>query len=1001
MKLLYFLCAAMSIIACVAEAVNSTDYIQMLKNKGVEIIKDLAAGRTNDAMLAPPSLTGEQQKGFMEMVRSFGLEQLVFDKFAPEVIHGHSPGDIEAGTGFGGRSAADLRNKAQKKWEMSVDNWAGFADKAFKHRKLQAKTLLELNKGTRGLLHAMYDIDQSTTLPSGLDARTAVGILVHDNIEALRQQASPYKKSQSPKAQSKALKSLRSRQQHAAVIIRGILEEIPEALELLNDDLVDIIGRNEIQRGDGYFMKTYAGHHLNGSKNETSIIQRIAALYQDLQHEPAEERQARHAKSMDALLLALSAPDESSTQGNETAEQMVKQWVWTDLPQPSSRHRNSTTVMPSTMSILTLTSPVAVLVPDYTTYTISPLPSIAPHDIAGPGIFQPPFPNSTFRAFKSTPSAILAVASTRNASMSSGPMVSAVAIGHDTTSLTRESFSKIVDAANNASGATPSFPFNRSSLSSARVSGSRAIIPIPIPASKDKQPDYVIHRGQQHRDGVAKEQGKEQKKRKSRDLGLIIGLPLGGATAAVAMMEWGVTKPIAEVLRISHHLALDGMDLIHRASKLLKYARTGHGDALLMTEIFGMVANEFAMDGVFDVVSNTANIAGSTADLAGSTADLAASVVDHGIQVGEAYLEFVPTGLKIASGVFQRAFNWLSSILLGKGTGGRLVEESLAQIGKEHSTSRGLAEHWLHNLYEVTDGVPTRLEEIAEQARQLDNIHFDDAVRKARWIKHRDEWAEEGVPLEWTLMNEDSQVSIDPEMYGLQAPAWEGHLFSWLTRPERYMEPWEDRLRWYNKYFEEPGPHVMHPNSDVSSFDLNAEPKPVADQGKSPSEGRPDTPNGSNSAGPTGQGSRPEPTQAPQKPDPTQRMGPNQDDNMTGGSEHTRIDDTADSPAVTPIAAPIQKTSSSQGSSMVSGKNSAQWKVIAASSTSTFGRKEPQITTSSENSTTSATVNSAPVGHDLGAAKTWIDETTVTTTATSSAWVSRDFGPASRDVSAG
>lgn len=124
-----------------------------------------------------------------------------------------------------------------------MDNWVGFAEKDFTHRKFQQKPLLEFTKGTQNILHAMYNIDHSTTLPVGLDVRKAVGILVYDNIESPRMQASPYKPMQLLKVQSSILQGLWSRQKHAAAIVRGIFEEVPEAQELLNGDMIDIIGR--------------------------------------------------------------------------------------------------------------------------------------------------------------------------------------------------------------------------------------------------------------------------------------------------------------------------------------------------------------------------------------------------------------------------------------------------------------------------------------------------------------------------------------------------------------------------------------------------------------------------------------------------------------------------------------------------------------------------------------------------------------------------------------
>lgn len=195
-----------------------------------------------------------------------------------------------------------------------MDNWVGFTEKAFTHRKFQQQPLLEFTKGIQKILHAIFDIDRSTTFPAGLDVRKAVGILVYDNIESLRMQASPYKPMQLLKVQSNILQGLWSRQKHVAAIVRGIFEEVPEAQEPLNGDMIGIIGRNEKEHGKGYFMKHYANNKPDKTekKENEEIIKNIAKLYQNQQKNSEEKRKKRHAKLMDVLLVALSAPDEPS-----------------------------------------------------------------------------------------------------------------------------------------------------------------------------------------------------------------------------------------------------------------------------------------------------------------------------------------------------------------------------------------------------------------------------------------------------------------------------------------------------------------------------------------------------------------------------------------------------------------------------------------------------------------------------------------------------------------
>ncbi|KAE9968310.1 hypothetical protein EG328_007653 [Venturia inaequalis] len=841
MKLVHLLYGAMSITACLAQADIEAETEQIVKNKAMEIISDLEAGRSNPAQSLPPYLTDEEQKGFMEMVQAFGLEQLAFDRFGQEIIHGPQPAMTDEEVED--EDAARIQDEAQKKWEKSVDNWAGYAAKAFDHRKLQRKTLLELNNGTQKILNAMYDIDHSTLLPVGLDERKAVGILVHENIESLRMQASPYKPRQAFDTRNSTLESLRSRQQHVVAVIRGIFEEIPQSRELLNDDMIEIIGRNEKEHGNDYFMKHYVTNKPDQAEKREGerLVERITSLYQDQQKEPEALRERRHAELIDALLAALSAPDEPSSPS--VTVQLAKRSTTTTLP-PKSPH----------IQIITITAPTPM---STTTLTVDPTPSVASFS------FNTRAP--TNGTGENTSTIIVTVAD-----------ISTVTVTAKSSSST-ESVGTITPTP-----MTTSTPSN-----STHPFEPMTIIPVPPSAGQVERPE---HSPEQSKD----EEKKKKKKKKSKELGLAIGLPLSGAAASVAAAAWVATKTGPKMLRVSSNMARAGTEMIHRTNQLVKGVKTGIEKSLKLTEKFGRAAeaamNEFAIDGSVDIMIYI-----------GQTASR-----DAGLEMGDSAANFVSKANEVSSGIGTWIKNWIINILRGKGIGhrlreGRLKENDLKRLKEyekypsvqEHPTTEphqpGTVEDWLwykikesifqaspqvtgngyykpdpppmgirRPAYELAQTYETKL---AERIEEIDRFHFDDTVRNDHWDRDREENYDSQDDEEYSYPEDDSQAPNDPEKYGNEAVEWEIPFAEWMRDPERNQKPWKDRLRDYKRQFGDPGPNALRPTP-------------------------PNAPNGPSSINaPSGQESRPQPTEPPHTTDATQFNAPVGSNTKTGGSE--------------------------------------------------------------------------------------------------------------------
>ncbi|KAE9971574.1 hypothetical protein BLS_004394 [Venturia inaequalis] len=595
-------------------------------------------------------------------------------------------------------------------------------------------------------------------------------------------------------------------------------------------------------------------------------------------------RERRHAELIDALLAALSAPDEPSSPG--VTVQLAKRSNTTTIP-PKSTH----------IQIITITAPTPM---STTTLTVEPTPSVASFsfntraptsgspDIQIVTITAPTPISTTTLTVDSTPSVASFPFNTRAPTNGTGENTSTIietVADISTVTVTAKSSS----STESVGTITPTPMTTSTPSNSTHPFEPMTIIPVPPSAGQVERPEHSPEKSKD-------EEKKKKKKKKSKELGLAIGLPLSGAAASVAAAAWVATNPGPKMLRVSSNMARAGTEMIHRTNQLVKGVKTGIEKSLKLTEKFGRAAeaamNEFAIDGSFGV------------DFMLYMAQTASR--EAGLEMGDSAANVVSKANEVASDIVTWIKNWIINILRGKGIGHRLREWRLKENDlirlkeyekypsvQEHPTTEphqpGTVEDWLWykikesifhprpevrgngyyrpasppmglrmQAYELAQTYETKL---AERIEEIDRFHFDDTVRNDHWDRDREENYDSQDDEEYSYPEDDSQAPNDPEEYGNEAVEWEIPFAEWMRDPERNQKPWKDRLRDYKRQFGDPGPNASQPTP-------------------------PNAPNGPSSINaPSGQESRPQPTEPPHTTDATQFNAPVGGKTKTGGSE--------------------------------------------------------------------------------------------------------------------
>ncbi|TID18958.1 gb [Venturia nashicola] len=340
---LFLINGALCIMFCAA-----ADHNQLIQEKGQAIWQDLKVGKVAPNP-APPVLTQEGRKYAAKVMGSYAEEANTFKALESALIHGELD---------------------QKRWVNTVDQWVHDFEDALHSRKLPSlrkPAISDLISTTKKVLHAINEIDgtgQNST--SGLDVRQSVGILLSDLIESLRVEVSPFAPEQKSSAAKANMDNLRQRQLEMVTIIRGLLERIPAASSLLDDAVVEIVGRNEKERGKKYFMKHYAPNTMDGPSKKN--IKHINGLYKGQQEKSLDNREKRYLALMNTLLNSLK----------QSAQNVPGQYhtgIAPDLSHPAVPSMGSPKVAKPSVSVLQTES--ALIASEMSTTNISNATALA------------------------------------------------------------------------------------------------------------------------------------------------------------------------------------------------------------------------------------------------------------------------------------------------------------------------------------------------------------------------------------------------------------------------------------------------------------------------------------------------------------------------------------------------------------------------------------------------------------------------------------------------
>ncbi|QDS77343.1 hypothetical protein FKW77_005234 [Venturia effusa] len=276
----------LSISAICINICSAADYKKLVQDKSKAIWNDIQAGKISQNP-ASPLLTKTGKEYVFNVVRAQYKEEVAFNKLESVLLN---------------------RQEDRKNWDREVDEWAQQFEATIQPRKLlssQKAAFTDLISTTKKVLHVINYINGTTQAPtSGLNSRQSVGILFHDFVEAMRLAASPWVEKETPRAQKETMEHTRTRQVEVLSILRGIFGQIPEAYPLLDEAVIEIVGRNEKERGKDYFMNFYAPNNTDeSSKNQ---IKHIVELYRRQQKRALKDRETEYVERMDALLVRLS-----------------------------------------------------------------------------------------------------------------------------------------------------------------------------------------------------------------------------------------------------------------------------------------------------------------------------------------------------------------------------------------------------------------------------------------------------------------------------------------------------------------------------------------------------------------------------------------------------------------------------------------------------------------------------------------------------------------------
>ncbi|TLD29645.1 hypothetical protein E2P81_ATG05939 [Venturia nashicola] len=277
---------------------------EYMQTTGDRIFNNLLNGKIPSPK--PALLMKDEEQKIMKIIDTHDQENKAYAVFSRELIHGRKPPKVSNND-----TAPKDHQYGKQKWLSGVDIYIDSITRALYSHQLiprDREMYTKFINTVENTLKPVYDVDEDIMLSSGLDLRKAVGILLDDYVEKLRLQISPYKQKQISSEALHAAANLRTRGQYIQYIVQGVLDGMSQAYELLNANVVEIVGSNEQHRKKqsskgGYFMEHYTNaQDENDKKRSATSLPQILKLYHQQQQVSREIQKQEHNKLFKTLL---------------------------------------------------------------------------------------------------------------------------------------------------------------------------------------------------------------------------------------------------------------------------------------------------------------------------------------------------------------------------------------------------------------------------------------------------------------------------------------------------------------------------------------------------------------------------------------------------------------------------------------------------------------------------------------------------------------------------
>ncbi|KAE9980592.1 hypothetical protein EG328_000229 [Venturia inaequalis] len=554
---------------------------QYLQTTGDGVLNSLLNGTIPTPKQA--LLTTDEEKKMIKVIETHDRENKAYAVFSKDLINGRKPPKVlNKETTHEKKQHTQDHQSGLQKWQSGLDIYVHSLTSALESHQLIPRDhdmYTEFITTAVNTLKPVYDVDEDTTLASGLDLRKAVGILLHDYVERLRLQISPYKQKQMPTENIEAAATLQVRGQYVQYIVQGVLDGMTEAYELLNSNVVEIVGSNEEHRKKesskgSYFMEHYTNAtDENDKKHSATTLPQILNLYPQQQKASREIQKQEHNTLFKALL--------GKYNDNEAEHEHAPTLKY------KNRRADSSELIPEATSSAFGSHEEGNRKIDRDEWK-----AVASHYAFGPGILPPLIPTFT-PAFQNSTEGASSTSSTRLLGQTSEAMSTIT----DTVTLTSTTF--ITDPP--TSTAMPTSVVTMST-SSADPSTS---LPVTSPTSKPTNGSRQMW-DEWEKYEERERQKEEEKRKKNKNIGLAVGLPIG-ITPALAAGGYGLYTAWHTASSASS-LALSKSGAIAQAGSNL----LSHGGEILSQGGNALARFAASVPGIRELASDTSSGSAST-----------------------------------------------------------------------------------------------------------------------------------------------------------------------------------------------------------------------------------------------------------------------------------------------------------------------------------------------------------------------------------------------------